>query len=316
MVTTQIFAGNPLDRGDRQRRDEGWITKAAESPRSKFLPVAGQRILVSTGNINSLGWLSHEQIRQMKSDSIPIFLGEADATAYFTVDMSALDLDTTAVPSGGGYSFHEARGAAEFVSREEAGIIAQALSQTNWHKSHRFCSSCGSPTAMRRGGQVRECANCSAQHFPRTDPVVIMVVSAQDYCLLGQSRGRMSQANMYSALAGFMDQGETIEEAVSREVMEEAGINIGNIRYFSSQPWPFPHSLMIGCHADAVTTEINKDEEEMAEVKWFHRNEVRLALEGSSNVLQVPGPLAIAHHLIKAWANKDPGNAVNRQGAH
>ena len=156
----------------------------------------------------------------------------------------------------------------------------------------------------RRGGQVRGCTACDAQHFPRTDPVVITVVGdpATDRCLLGQSRGRLSRMRMYSALAGFVDQGEAIEEAVAREVMEEAGIRVRNVGYHSSQPWPFPYSLMIGCLAEAATTSIRIDPEEMSAVHWFERREVLLALDGNSALLTVPGPIAIAHHLIKAWA--------------
>ena len=166
---------------------------------------------------------------------------------------------------------------------------------------------CGNPTDSKRGGQVRECPACKAQHFPRTDPVVITVVgdSAADRCLLGQSRGRLSRLRMYSALAGFVDQGESIEEAVAREVMEEAGVRVKNVRYHSSQPWPFPSSLMIGCLAEAATTTIRMDEEEMSDVHWFERREVLLALEGGSERLTLPGPIAIAHHLIKAWATRE-----------
>jgi len=137
------------------------------------------------------------------------------------------------------------------------------------------------------------------------DPVTITLVSDRDRCLLGQSRGRLSRTNTYSALAGFVEQGESIEESVAREVMEEAGIRVRNIRYHSSQPWPFPSSLMIGCHADAATTQIVIDKEEMVDVRWFPRDEVLMALAGDSGTLVVPGPIAIAHHLIKAWATHD-----------
>ena len=193
------------------------------------------------------------------------------------------------------------------LASAETGILAQARSHLDWHARHGFCSVCGHPTDSKRGGQVRECPACSAQHFPRTDPVVITVVgdAASDRCLLGQSRGRLSRLRMYSALAGFVDQGESIEEAVAREVMEEAGIRVKNVRYHSSQPWPFPCSLMIGCLADAATTTIRMDDEEMSDVHWFDRQEVLLALEEKSERLSVPGPIAIAHHLIKAWATRE-----------
>ena len=143
---------------------------------------------------------------------------------------------------------------------------------------------------------------CKADHFPRTDPVAIMVVTDGERCLLGQSRGRLSRTGTYSALAGFMDQGESIEEAVRREVKEEAGIEVGQVRYHSSQPWPFPSSLMIGCHARALTTDIRIDDEEMTDVRWFPRADVLSALRGEHPHLRVPAPIAIAHHLIKAWA--------------
>ena len=199
----------------------------------------------------------------------------------------------------------DVRTAAESLSARDLGIAAQARAQVDWHNRHGYCSTCGHETTVKRGGQLRECPRCNAQHYPRTDPVVIAVVSDKDNCLLGQTRGRATQTNRYSALAGFVDQGESIEEAVAREVMEEAGIVVKNVRYHSSQPWPFPSSLMIGCHADAATTDIARDDEEMSDVRWFHRDEVLKALTGASDKLVVPGPMAIAHHIIKAWATKE-----------
>jgi NAD+ diphosphatase len=164
---------------------------------------------------------------------------------------------------------------------------------------------CGQRTVQGRGGHVRQCPGCKAEHFPRTDPVAIMVVSDGTRCLLGQSRGRLSRTGTYSALAGFIDQGESIEEAVRREVKEEAGIEVGQVRYHSSQPWPFPSSLMIGCHGKALTTDIHIDDGEMTDVRWFSRDEVLAALMGEHPDLRVPAPIAIAHHLIKAWAEDD-----------
>jgi NAD+ diphosphatase len=188
------------------------------------------------------------------------------------------------------------------VRPEELGLVATAKSILDWHRRHRFCAACGTRTAPAQSGFRRDCDSCGAQHFPRTDPVAIMVVSDGARCLLGQSRGRLSRTGTYSALAGFIDQGESIEEAVRREVQEEAGIQVGQVRYHSSQPWPFPSSLMIGCHANALTTDIHIDDGEMTDVRWFSRDEVLAALTGEHPDLHVPAPIAIAHHLIKAWA--------------
>ena len=199
----------------------------------------------------------------------------------------------------------DARTVTEILNGTDSGIVAQARAQVDWHNRNGFCSTCGHETFMKRGGQVRQCCRCDVMHYPCTDPVIITVVSDNERCLLGQSRGRGTRTNRYSALAGFVDQGESIEEAVAREVMEESGIAIKNVRYHSSQPWPFPSSLMIGCHAEAVTTNISFDDEEMLDVRWFQRDEVLTALEGTSESLIVPGPIAIAHHLIKAWATND-----------
>lgn len=148
---------------------------------------------------------------------------------------------------------------------------------------------------------MRECTACNSQHFPRTDPVAIMMVYQGDRCVMGQTRAR-STTTFYSCLAGFMDQGESIEEGVRREVREEAGLEVGKVTYHSSQPWPFPNSLMIGCHAEAISDEITVDEGEMSDVRWFTRDEVLLALEDKLEGVNIPGPIAIAHHLIKSWA--------------
>ena len=299
---THIFAGNPLNRGERERRDEQWIAEKTKDPASKFMPMADLNILISEEADRRLRWLSTEEKVNLGIDGGAYFLGAFEDAAHFVVDVSKKEDVIGELSGDGAWKFEDARSAAESLSPSEAGIAAHARSQVNWHTQHRFCSVCGAETIVERGGGVRRCSKCKAEHFPRTDPVIIVVVHDGDRCLLGQSRNRMARANRYSALAGFLDQGESIEEAVAREVMEEAGIKIKNIRYHSSQPWPFPSSLMIGCHAEAATTEIAMDEEEMADVRWFPRDEVLLALEERSSVLMVPGPIAIAHHLLKAWA--------------
>ncbi|MEE2687050.1 MAG: NAD(+) diphosphatase [Chloroflexota bacterium] len=302
MPAQHIFAGNPLDRGERERRDEKWIKDQISNPTSKFLPIWESRVLVSSQEPLKLGWLDSDQLANAKFDSAPFLLGMLNDSTYFTIDMSKSTQSAESIEKLTDYKFEDSRTAAEALELEDTGILAQARAQINWHNRHGFCSVCGNETSVKRGGQKRECTKCEAEHFPRVDPVIIMVVHDRDYCLLGQSRGRLAATNRYSALAGFVDQAESIEEAVSREVMEEAGIRVKNVTYHSSQPWPFPSSLMIGCHAEADTTEISMDTEEMTDVKWFNRQEVLAALNGENANLLIPGRIAIAHHLIRSWA--------------
>ena len=259
-------------------------------------------MLVSSQEPLKLGWLNADQLANAKFGSAPFLLGMLNNFTYFTIDMSKSTQSAESIENLSDYKFEDSRTAAEALDLEDTGILAQARAQINWHNRHGFCSVCGNETSVKRGGQKRECTKCEAEHFPRVDPVIIMVVHDQDYCLLGQSRGRLAATNRYSALAGFVDQAESIEEAVSREVMEEAGIRVKNVTYHSSQPWPFPSSLMIGCHAEADTTEIFMDTEEMTDVKWFSRQEVLAALNGENSDLLIPGRIAIAHHLIRSWA--------------
>lgn len=305
-----IFAGNPLHRGEVERRDEDWIDAQVREPSSRFLPMRGPQVLVKdgtdaagAGSEAGLGWLAWRDLAPHLTAAAPLFLGLLDGIAHFAIDLSHEEAAAAVAEAKPDCRFEESRSVAEsLLSGPEAGILAQGRAQVNWHNRHGYCSVCGQPTVVKRGGQKRECPLCKAEHFPRVDPVIIMVVSDGDRCLLGQSRGRLAAMNRYSALAGFVDQGESIEEAVAREVMEEAGIRVKNVRYHSSQPWPFPSSLMIGCHAQADTTNIAMDTEEMTDVQWFDRAEVLRALAGESEKLAVPGPIAIAHHLIKAWA--------------
>jgi len=301
-MNLHVFAGNPLDRSQAQRRDEQWLEAQATHPQSRLLPLWQLNVLLYSESETRLGWLGPTEIKRLAIDVAPVFLGVLEGIAHFAIDVSQLGDPQHELNLGGAWRFEESRAAATQLSHAEAGILAQSRAQLDWHRRHQFCSVCGQRTVQGRGGHVRQCPACKAEHFPRTDPVAIMVVSDGDRCLLGQTRGRLSRTGTYSALAGFIDQAESIEEAVRREVKEEAGIEVGEVRYHSSQPWPFPSSLMIGCHGKALTTDILKDDEEMTDVRWFNRDEVLAALKGEHPHLRVPAPLAIAHHLIKAWA--------------
>ena len=298
-----IFAANPLDRGEAERRDEEWLQRQAQDPASRLLPLWQLNVPVdAAADPPRLAWLPPSALPALGVEAAPVFLGLREGRAHFAVDVSAAPREAVEAYNGGGLVFEDARTAAERMETTDSGIVAQARANLVWHQRHGFCALCGQPTYIARGGQVRRCSACQAEHYPRTDPVVIVVVHDGDRCLLGQSRGRLVALRRYSALAGFMDQGESIEEAVAREVKEEAGIQVAEVRYHSSQPWPFPSSLMIGCHATAATTEIAMDAEEMTDVQWFDREEVLLALAERSEKLAIPGPTAIAHHLISAWA--------------
>ncbi len=183
------------------------------------------------------------------------------------------------------------------------GEMAQAASLLAWVQSHRYCGRCGAPTVPRAGGYRRECSSCGHMLFPRTDPVVIMLAidSVNDRCLLGRSAH--FPPGMYSCLAGFLEPGETIEDAVRRETQEESGIRIGRVRYFASQPWPMPHTLMIGCFGEALNTDIVMDTRELEDCLWFSRTEAAELLQRQTGIgaLSSPPPGAIAHHLIHGW---------------
>jgi len=302
---SHVYSGNPVDRGEKERRDDQWLADMAHDPTSKFLPLRDLNVLVTDHEGGCLCWVGTADLERLSVNASPVFLGLLDGISHFAVDISGQEKAVAELNEDNGYRFVDARSVTEILNGPDSGIVAQARAQINWHNRNGFCAICGGETFVKRGGQVRKCSKCETENYPRTDPVIIVVVSDGDRCLLGQSRrGRLSRTNTYSALAGFVDQGESIEEAVAREVMEEAGIQVGDVRYHSSQPWPFPSSLMIGCHADAATTEINFDEDEMNDVRWFTREEVSAALQGKNASLAVPQPIAIAHHLITAWVNE------------
>jgi len=189
------------------------------------------------------------------------------------------------------------------VSPQTAAILGGAKAISHWHARHRFCANCGEPTRIAAAGWRRECPACHAQHFPRTDPVVIMLAVDGERCLLGR-QPRFPQ-KMYSALAGFLEPGETVEEAVRREILEESGLVCDEVRYVASQPWPFPSSLMIGCLARAATRDIVVDGAELEDARWFERDEVAAMFEKRHPLgLVAPNRMAIAHHLLRFWLER------------
>jgi NAD+ diphosphatase len=300
------FSGSPLDRASEKRTDLKWIESKRRNQSSLVLPMWRLEPFLlgpeKSGPPIKLG-LIRPEIADSLADAgaLCIFLGLDGDTAVFALDLSAENDPANTGPLAGFGHFCDARMAASQVSIKEAAIIAQAKALIDWHQRHGFCPRCGAPTQMMDAGYRRLCGKCNAEHFPRVDPVVIMLATYGEACLIG--RGKHFPPGMFSALAGFVEPGETIEEAVRRELMEEASVRVGDVTYYATQPWPFPSSLMIGCFAKADSRDAKVDENELAEVRWLERSVARALIEGKQvDGLRVPPPIAIAHHLIKTWA--------------
>jgi NAD+ diphosphatase len=300
------FSGNPLNRASEKRTDSDWIESKRRDPSSLVLPVWRLEPFLRGPEKSpppiELGLLRPGIADSLAGEQAPcIFLGLDGDIGVFALDISAAGDPANEGPLAGLGYFRDARVAAQMVSLKHAAIIAQAKSLIDWHQRHGFCPRCGAPTKMMDAGYRRLCGKCNAEHFPRVDPVVIMLATDGDACLVG--RGKQFPPGMFSALAGFIEPGETIEEAVRRELMEEASVKVGEVTYYATQPWPFPSSLMIGCFAKAKSRDVKADENELAEVRWIERSVARELIAGKRvDGMLVPPPIAIAHHLIRTWA--------------
>ena len=303
-----MFANNPLDRAGNLRRDPDWVRAQQADETALFVPLWQLCPLVlpemTQGDGRDVGWLPRAALADaVDTQTMMIFLGiNRRGKPLFAADVSRLSNPEGDGPFRGLGVFEDVRtlAAAGDMPDTELAILAQAKAMLDWNLRHGFCSQCGSPTAMAEAGYKRVCDNCGAEHFPRTDPVVIMLATHEDACLVGRQKGWPE--GMFSSLAGFMEPGETIEEAVAREMQEEAGIDIIGVRYLGTQPWPFPASMMIGCLAEAAGRDITLDDEELEEARWISREDVRRAMNGDGPI-GVPPRMAIAHQLMKAFAD-------------
>ncbi|RST29949.1 NAD(+) diphosphatase [Sphingomonas ginkgonis] len=281
MPPEAFFSGPGLDRADQLRGQPEAIADLARRPNARaLLWDNGAPVVAPDGK---LAW-------QPIAGETPLFLGfEGEAPRF------------SALPDGGVPVNARAHwGLLAQLDEAEAPLFAAALSLANWHRRHGHCSVCGTRTDPNRGGWSRACPTCQAEHYPRSDPVVIMLAEDGDRLLLG--RQPTYPPGRYSALAGFVEPGETIEAAVTREIGEEAGIRVADVRYVASQPWPFPSSLMIGCTSTALDTEIRIDTTELDDARWFTRDEVRAAMEGRPGApFEAPPRFAIAFTLLNHW---------------
>jgi NAD+ diphosphatase len=257
-----------------------------------------------------IAYVSARMVQEMAGGSERLlFLGLWQGTAVF-----AIDLDGSADPADGPLEglgrFEDLRGIALALPGTEAGILATAKSMFEWRRRHRHCSACGQPSEVAEAGWKRICPSCKAEHFPRTDPVVIMLAVKGEKCLVG--RQAAWPKGMYSALAGFLEPGESIEEACARELWEEARLKTRSVRYHSTQPWPYPSTLMIGLIAEVENDDAVADQIELDEVRWMTRDETRAMLRGEVADMMVPSGMAIAAQLIRAWAAE--GESPSTQG--
>jgi NAD+ diphosphatase len=295
------YTGSPLDRAAEKRDDADWIAARLADPQSLFLPVWRARSLVRPGAAgHEAVLLTGEAAGALRMAGGPwAFLGLWGERACFAVDCSAAEDPLPLLPAGFG-AFQDLRALVGTLPAPEASLLAHARGLMHWRTRHRFCGVCGAACEPRSAGNVMVCAGCGAQHFPRTDPAVIMLVLRGERCLLGHSR-RFPNATMYSTLAGFVEPGESLEEAVRREVREESGVLVGEVLYHSSQPWPFPSSIMLGFHAEALSEAIRVDPEELADARWFAADEVR---RHEALGFSLPRVDSIARRLIEDWLHR------------
>ena len=296
------FAGNPLDRASEKRGDAAWLASQLASPRSRGLAIWNGRPLLepSTDGARRIAWFPAALAASLAGgDERLLFMGLADGAAVFAVDLEG-EADPAAGPLEGRGQFEELRPVALALPPEEAAIVATAKQMFEWRRRHRHCAVCGQPSLAIEGGWKRQCPACQAEHFPRTDPVVIMLPCHGERCMLG--RQEAWPPGLFSTLAGFLEPGETIEEACARELAEEAGLRTRQVRYHSTQPWPYPASLMIGLIAEVEDDEGAPNQTELSEVRWFSREEAQALVAGQFAGASIPARHAIAHQLIKAWS--------------
>jgi NAD+ diphosphatase len=293
------YAALPLDRRVQQRGDQAWIERLLRDGATRILPVwRAQNLVAGIGEAPRVAWLSMTQAEAWIGGSDAVFLGIAGDIAHFALELSHLE-DPAPAAAMAAAGFTDLRSVGAVIPRDDGALLAYARGLIHWHSRHRFCGVCGHGTVSEQAGHQRRCGNpgCGAVHFPRTDPAVIMLIHDRDRIILG----RQSQwpPGMHSVLAGFVEPGESLEEAVAREVMEEVGVPVADVRYHSSQPWPFPASIMLGFTARALSSEIHLSPDEIESARWYSREELRNSPENET--FRLSRRDSIARRLVDDW---------------
>lgn len=293
------YTGSPLDRAAALRDDAAWIEARLADPASLFVPVWRAKTLVhdpGDGRPETV-FLTGEAAAAVRMAGGPwAFLGLLREAAMFAVDLSTVEDPLPLLPDALA-RFEDLRHISGVLPAGDTAILAHARGLMHWRARHRFCGVCGAACEPRSAGNAMACTGCGAPHFPRTDPAVIMLVHRGERALLGHST-RFPRPDMYSTLAGFVEPGESLEEAVAREVREETGVAVGRVSYHSSQPWPFPASIMLGFYAEALSETITLDPAELADARWFTRAELR---DHKAHGFRLPRRDSIARRLIEDW---------------
>jgi NAD+ diphosphatase len=297
------FYTGGLDRASHLRKDPRWLAERLAHPSSRVAPVWRGHNLVAghDGGAPRGVFLAAEALTGLESEHI--LLGIEENCAYFACDLSRLETPLEHLHDATPAEFVDLRRVGPLLPRGEASLLAYARGIVYWHQRHRFCGVCGSATKVEEAGHVRRCTNphCAQPHFPRTDPAVIMLVhDGGERCLLGRQKAWAN--GMHSTLAGFVEPGESLEEAVAREVYEETRVTLAEITYHSSQPWPFPASLMLGFHARAASTEVTVDKSELEDARWFER--AWILSHQDDDTFRLPRRDSIARRLLEDWLKR------------
>jgi len=297
-----------IDRVALARGDAAALKAFHEDARAGVYVTGGENVVLKFAGEKCDPLFTPAEVYALGATGESVFLGLADGAPRFGFSLEPGTMER--LKAHGDLKITDLRSVAVqgLVGEHHLPPLAESKALLGWHARHRFCPNCGSPTKVVQAGWRRDCPACGMQHFPRTDPVVIMLAISGERCVLGRSR--RFAPTMWSCLAGFAEPGESIEEAVRREVLEEAGIACGRVSYFASQPWPFPSSIMIGCHAQALSEDLVIDREELEDARWFTRDECASMLKRKHpDGLTTPPPVAIAHHIIRSFV-EDGENVI------